>query len=229
MMVNWNRSMCLGTLVIAALAHSAPASAVCAQLTPSRITTRNVNIASTSLRLAQGMIGVQPATTGPGLFFNLNQGDRTGYIKLIFTGAAPATGIAAVQDSPLHIEANWALTGDYVYQAPNNRPDSSLDVRAFATVALADGAPRTVGLLSVRTYNQGASGQLYFNALQLFTSSFRVVQGQPIEFVVGLAIDSYSSARGTAGMTVSEFAWLENVNYVNVCVTPAPPPPEPID
>ena len=204
-MVNWNRSTCFGTLVIAALAHSAPASAVCAQLTPSRITTRNVNIASTSLRLAQGMIGVQPATTGPGLFFNLNQGDRTGYIKLIFTGAAPATGIAAVQDSPLRIEANWALTGDYLYQAPNNRPDSSLDVRAVATAAMDGGSPTTLAsldLLSVRTY---------------------------IEFVVGLAIDSYSSARGTAGMTVSEFAWLENVNYVNVCVTPAPPDPEPIN
>ncbi len=219
-------------LVIAGLAHAAPASAQCAPLTPSRISVRFVSIGSTSLRLVQGMIGVQPAVTGPALFFNLNQGDRTGYIRLIFRGTAPVTGTAAVTNNPLHVNAGWSLSGDYVYQAPNNRPDSSLALSAFATVAIAGGAPTLLAsrsLLSVRTYNQGLSGQLHEDvALSPSTVRFRVAEGQQVDYVMGLEIDSYSSARGAAALTVNEFARLENFDHVVMCVTPDPDP-EPID
>jgi hypothetical protein len=230
-MVHGNRSVVLGALAVASLLHSAPASAQCAELNPVRVSTSRVNIGSTSLRLFQGMIGVQPAVTGPGMFFNLNQGDRAGYVRLIFRGTAPVTGTARVTRNPLHINAGWALSGDYLYQAPNGRPDSSLALRAAVTLAIAGGAPSTLAsrsLLSVRTYDQGLSGQLHQDvALSPATSYFRVGAGQQVDYVIGLEIDSYSSAKGTAALTVSEFALLENYDHMRMCVTADPEEPEP--
>jgi hypothetical protein len=225
-MVHRNRAALLIALVSAGLLRAAPASAQCSQLTPSRISTRYVSIGSTSLDLAFGMIGVQPTVTGPALFYNLNQGDRTGIIRLLFTGSAPASGTAKVTDKPLRIKGSYSLSGDFFYQAPDGRPDSSLDVSAFAAVTIGASLPKTLAfksLLSRWTYGPGESDQLDNIQLPLPTASFRVRQGEPIVYAMALEIDSYSSARGAVGVTVTEFGRLENdIRFITMCVTPDP-------
>ncbi len=206
-----------------------PEPSGCITLAPVALNLSNVRLMPPALpgnntigSCSSGAIGLMSGCTGPGIFVNGDDGAVVGYIEQVFRGTASATGVAELSGptGSALVDCRCGITGDFLGQAGDNRPDSSLELTMEVDYLVENDVVSltSTNLLDVETIGSGVDSSIHQFVNLPTQATLFLNAGDRIEYIMRLRINSWSSKWGTVAVFVNNFHVAANTDdVVRVC------------